>query len=361
MNRNSTPFKMTELQNLMDEFNSDPEKFADRYKKNSPWAIQPGLYMEEGGAPAPPDLQSLVLAAPDEARRCKVVHYLLPLKPREASDPLLWARLAHVELWGYMRRHWPVEPHLAALAGSKTPKEKERNTRSLDWFLKTRYLAPKASSQTLIKHAVARLWWFGHMALREDGTYRNAWVLVYLKDIVERSYGRNPTVVRSIIDFVAAHIGQINGDISKSHLRPMLKELNRIGGNSLIPAMDGGEVWAFMAEAFEIICSARGDRVRILGFNEATKMMDEGLIPHDGPAKWNEDLQPVGEGGSRPKYRPAEPNANSTRQSIRVNPLIPADQLSPTLPLPAPAGKRDIRGTAGFMAEMKKAMEHRNP
>lgn len=293
-------FKITELNDLIRDFRADPAGFAARYTSVGPWATDEALYMEEEGYGTPANLQDALMAAGDEAQRCEVMHSLLRLTRRAASNPLLWSRVAHVDLWGYMRSRWPIEPLLADLAAAE-PEERKDVERTIKRFVETRYFVRSASSRLLVKHAAARLWWFGRMALREDGVYRNAWVLVYIKDIVERSYGRNPTVVRAVIDFIAAHNGQIKGDISKSHWRVILKELNRIGGNSLVPAMSTADVWAFMAEAFEIICSARDDRFRAVGLEEAAEMTRLNLIPRDIPARWDEDLEPVDQGITRPE------------------------------------------------------------
>jgi hypothetical protein len=350
-------FKASELRGLRDEFAKSPAKFAGKYAKEKPWATDPGLYADAEGFHVPPELPGMMLEVRDDHQRCEIVHSLMPLAPRAASNPLFWARAAHVEFWDYMRAVWPVEHSLRALkdaekSGSK--QEKRNRLRALRRFIGTRYFVPTMSSGMIIKHAVARLWWFGHMALREDGVYRNAWVLVYLKDIVERSYGRNPTVVRAVVDFIAVHNGQFEFDISKSHWRPILKELNRVGGNSLVPAMSEREVWTFMEEAFEIICSEREDRVRIVRFDEAGEMMDSGLIPHDRPARWNEDLEPVGGGGPRPIRRPAP-------EKIDPNAVLRSYPIERPQPMPAPAGKRDLRDTGGFMAEMDALRRHRNP
>lgn len=123
-----------------------------RYKRDKPWlsefAAGTSWELETNLAPAEP----LVLLDPadndfKDLENAIRFHKTLPrLTPLQARDPRLWSRLTHVELWGYMRRRWPVEKYLA------DPPKAERNIRD-------RYFVAKNESRALLRNGASRLWW----------------------------------------------------------------------------------------------------------------------------------------------------------------------------------------------------------
>jgi len=84
------------------------------------------------------------------------------LTPRQARDPRLWTRLAHMEFWAYMRLRWPVEKHMA---------KRDRAAR----FVESRYFVAQSQSRALLRNGIARLWWMAQLS--HDGDRDNPYEL----------------------------------------------------------------------------------------------------------------------------------------------------------------------------------------
>ncbi|HYC60717.1 MAG TPA: DUF6339 family protein [Thermoanaerobaculia bacterium] len=87
------------------------------------------------------------------------LHRALPhLTPLQARDPRLWTRLAHVDLWTYMRDRWPVE---------RFADDADKRIR----FVEGRYFVARSESRALLRNGIARLWWTARLSY--DGNRQN--------------------------------------------------------------------------------------------------------------------------------------------------------------------------------------------
>lgn len=79
------------------------------------------------------------------------LHQFLRLTPLEASDPRLWAHLAHVEFRSYMQLRWPVNADSVSLASEDVRTRAARLIASR-WFT-------TGKARSLGRHGLSRLWW----------------------------------------------------------------------------------------------------------------------------------------------------------------------------------------------------------
>jgi len=162
---------------------------------------------------------------------------LVTLTPLQARDPRLWTRLAHVELWGYMRLRWPAERH----AGNA-----DKEVR----FIDSRYFVSQAQGRALLRHGIARLWWAGHVSYDKDrdNPYELTRVLLSNLDVtlqlLERSLGRSPAVAKGFLEFLLKHEAELlaGGDANRMRIRHLLKFLNMQGGVLLLDCLSPAEI-----------------------------------------------------------------------------------------------------------------------
>lgn len=159
------------------------------------------------------------------------------LTPLQARDPRLWARLAHVDCWEYMRKRWPIERHMS---------DKERAKR----FIQFRYFVSQSQSRALLRNGIARLWWIAHLSHRPEleNPYELTTVLLTTLDItqqiLERGMGRAPNIIRGFLEFLLANGEMLlrGGDINRTRIRRLAKFLNMHGGVCILDCMSQGEI-----------------------------------------------------------------------------------------------------------------------
>ena len=89
------------------------------------------------------------------------------LTPEQAMDGRLWAHLAHIEYWDYMRIRWEVDGENAG--GDDTD---EAENKKLAKQIKDRYfLSSNENSRSLIRNGIARLLFHRFFSMRS----RSAW------------------------------------------------------------------------------------------------------------------------------------------------------------------------------------------
>jgi len=175
----------------------------------------------------------------------KVLRHLTPL---QARDPRLWTRLAHVELWAYMRQRWNIERHIA---------NRDRATR----YVEARYFVAQSQSRALLRHGIARLWWTAHLSHDPDreNPYELTTVLLSTLDItqqiVERGMGRAANIVRGFLAFLLTNRELLltGGDKNRARLRRLAKHLNMYGGVCVLDLLSQAEVADVLAKELERI------------------------------------------------------------------------------------------------------------
>ncbi|MBN1808499.1 MAG: hypothetical protein JW909_05485 [Planctomycetes bacterium] len=173
------------------------------------------------------------------------------LTPLQARDPRLWTRLAHVELWPYMRLRWDPAKHMA---------KRDRAAR----FVESRYFVAQSQSRALLRHGIARLWWTAQLSHDSDreNPYELTTVLLSTLDItqqiVERGMGRASNIIRGFLAFLLAN-GELlltGGDKNRARIRRLAKHLNMYGGVCVLDLLSQAEVTDVLAKEF--------DRIRVL-------------------------------------------------------------------------------------------------
>lgn len=173
------------------------------------------------------------------------------LTPIQARDPRLWARLAHVEFWPYMRKRWHVERYMA---------DREKAAR----YVEERYFVPKTEGRALLRNGVARLWWYSHMTYDADrgNPYELTAILLRNLDItqqiLERSMGRSRVVLVAFLEFLLENpeLLESGGDATRAKIRALAKALNVYGGVALLDCLPTAAIKAHLAKELERVRAA---------------------------------------------------------------------------------------------------------
>ena len=178
----------------------------------------------------------------------KALRHLTPL---QARDPRLWTRLAHMELWPYMRLRWPVEKHVS---------NRDRATR----FVESRYFVAQSQSRALLRNGVARLWWTAQLSHDPDrnNPYELTTVLLSTLDItqqiVERGMGRATNIIRGFLEFLLRNSATLltGGDKNRARIRKLAKHLNMYGGVCVLDLLSHAEIMGLLDKELACILKA---------------------------------------------------------------------------------------------------------
>lgn len=167
------------------------------------------------------------------------IHGCYELSPVQASDPRLWARLAHVEAWDYMQRRWPID-------GDKTPK-----------YVRQRYFVGGTDSRAISRNGIARLWWSAEITKDQKSKkdpYKLTRIMLSKLDIaqqlLERSYGRSRPLVQSTLRFIERNADECihAGQKSRDRVRHLAKQLFNRSGVTILDSMPQSNLHEFLAE-----------------------------------------------------------------------------------------------------------------
>ena len=183
----------------------------------------------------------------------KALRHLTPL---QARDPRLWTRLAHIELWPYMRLRWPVEKHIS---------NRDRAAR----FVESRYFVAQSQSRALLRNGIARLWWTAQLSHDpdRDNPYELTAVLLSTLDItqqiVERGMGRASNIIKGFLEFLLRNSETLltGGDKNRARIRRLAKHLNIYGGVCVLDLLSQGEVLDLLSkELARILATEAGSK-----------------------------------------------------------------------------------------------------
>ncbi len=229
-----------------------------RYDRRKPWAVgrNESKTCIDSGYQIPEDLHARLKmpTAKDshDIANAIILHKSLShLSRRDASDPMLWARLCHVELWTYMRRRFD----LAKVTGTKKTQ-----------VIGSRYFVLRNNSRALMRNGLARLWWAGRLTCDSSATGDARYLLTEVllkrlditKNLVERSYGRSPKVLRVVLRFI--HTQKANllapGNICRRRSRVLFRRLNELGGVALLDELSESDIDKFLQDTLAAILAA---------------------------------------------------------------------------------------------------------
>jgi hypothetical protein len=150
---------------------------------------------------------------------------LSSLNRNQAADDRLWAWLAHGPYWAYMRKRWPIEGQ----------KNKVRYARE-HYFI--------GDSRSLVRHGLARLWWFGHATYlpSDPDPYSLTRLLLKTTDarqqIMERQFWRNQDILHPFLSRVG-HWGDQGKDlyVPREKFRDLCKMMNLTGGSMVLDTL----------------------------------------------------------------------------------------------------------------------------
>ena len=118
-----------------------------------------------------------------------VYQWLHQLNPIQASDPRIWSYLTHALYPEYTFRRWPID-----------------KTSNVTTRIRERYFVEGQGLASLVRNAVARLWWFGYLTYDEQSSgdhFELTDVLVSLQDIqvafLERAIGRSRNILKTAL------------------------------------------------------------------------------------------------------------------------------------------------------------------
>ncbi len=236
----------------------DAKSKSSRYERRRPWAVgrNESKTCIDSGYQIPEDLHERLklptVADNYDIANAIILHKSLShLSRREASDPMLWARLCHVELWKYMRRRFD----LARLTGAKKTQ--------VIW---SRYFVLRNNSRALMRNGLARLWWAGRLTCDSGATGDARYLLTEVllkrlditKNLLERSYGRSPAVLRAVLRFIHAKKTDLlaPGNICRRRSRVLFRRLNELGGVALLDELSESDITQFLQTTLAAILAA---------------------------------------------------------------------------------------------------------
>lgn len=149
-----------------------------------------------------------------------------------ATDVRLWAYLAHVPLWKYMKRRYPIE---------KQPRPKRGGYILEHWFING------VSPQNFVRHGISLLWWGAR--LTHDPTRRDPYELTrelfsmldYTRTLVPGTQGRNQNFTRALLEFVIEN-ENLFSQYKEGRVRFLMRKVNYLGGYKIIPVLSKDEI-----------------------------------------------------------------------------------------------------------------------
>jgi hypothetical protein len=239
-------------ENFVHKLQGSISQNLQRYQDDEPWLddIASTHSFSTNLEPAAP-LELLDPKGDDrkDLENAKRLHKALPnLSLVQARDPRLWTRLAHVELWSYMRKRWDAGKHSSKPAKQET-------------YIRTHYFVAQNASRALVRNGIARLWWYAKVTYdpNRNNPYELTQVLLQMLDItqqiLERSYGRAPTVAVGFLEFLLQHKKTLlgAGNENRRRIRHLAKHLNLRGGYSLLDCLTKNDVIAVLEDEYTAI------------------------------------------------------------------------------------------------------------
>lgn len=163
----------------------------------------------------------------------KIIHEAYKtLTPTQATDVRLWAYLAHIPFWDYMKKRFPIE---------KQPNRKKGSYILEHWFV------DGISPQNFIRHGIALLWWGAHLTFdpkRKDPyelTQELFSMLDYTRTLIPGIQGRNQNFSRALMEFVLEN-EKVFSKYKETKIRLLMRKLNYIGGYKSLPSISKDEI-----------------------------------------------------------------------------------------------------------------------
>lgn len=182
-----------------------------------------------------PDYQLIIGGPETDFQNAKIVYesFKEKLNPVQASDLRLWAYLAHVEHWDYMRNRWRIDVPDEE-DGEQDDGQKSSHDKVVD-RVKARYFFGASRGKAFVRQGIARLFWSAYLTYDEgnDNPYEYTEYFFSKQDIftsiTERSYARNKVLVLAALRELKKH-----PELSRSDIRLFLAKLNQAGAITVL-------------------------------------------------------------------------------------------------------------------------------
>ncbi|WP_017811630.1 DUF6339 family protein [Paenibacillus shenyangensis] len=175
----------------------------------------------------------------------KVYNALKDLTLAQACDERMWVYLSHQTFWNYMRKRWPVESYLK--------KEKPEDA------IRERYFFMSNKGRALVRHGIARLWWYGYVSYdedREDPFELTAMLLSKLdiaQSLLERVFSGNRDITRAVLTVLhqKEKVEQIS--VKRETFRSLMMYVNQLGGVTILDALDRADLELIISEKLDAL------------------------------------------------------------------------------------------------------------
>lgn len=167
----------------------------------------------------------------DDINNIKTLYteYKDKITPLQASDPLLWSALCHIDFKDYILKRW----------------KKSDDTVSID----KRFFATEGRSSLLYYNAISRLWWSGYLTYDEDNR-GNPWHLTETlfsaqqiqKDLFDQSFSMNKTIVKGLLSALKRIQSERENASTPVFRKCCDSYLNHYGAVSILDSLDSGEI-----------------------------------------------------------------------------------------------------------------------
>lgn len=215
---------------------------------------------------------------------CKILYKNLSfLSESNASDERLWAGLCNSVFYGYLRQRWEYD-----IKRPKIPNTSISN-------IKSRFFFSGGTRSGIYRNSLAKYWWVGRHTY--DPTKINeyekldiiGWNDISTK-INEIFYNNNFSSNKNILNGIIGAIKDLKEDninlSSKIHIRPALKMLNAVGGNTVLDCLSKEDIKNILVDFIYGI--NQGDALDI-DYQEFTTNKSE-IIENNKNNKDNKDI-----------------------------------------------------------------------
>lgn len=214
----------------------------DNYYKDEPWLEQyfNGVGLEEFykySSVVVPDI-TLECNGDDDATKNKddlknvgILYsaYKDKITPLQASDPLLWSALCHINFKKYVLDRW----------------KKDDGEVSLD----KRFFATEGRTSLLYYNAVSRLWWSGYLTYDEDNE-DNHWNLTETlfsaqqiqKDLFDTAFSMNKIIVKGLLSALKRIQTEQGNSCTNIFRKCCDSYLNRYGAVTILDTLSSQEI-----------------------------------------------------------------------------------------------------------------------
>ena len=182
--------------------------------------------------------EDVTLLLPDDSGKhdfenaIKIYEAYKSFSPTEATSGRIWAYLAHVPHWEYMKKRWPIE---------NQPNEKRGSYIIEHWFLSG------AGASNLASHGLAMLWWGAHVTYDQERsdpfelTREFFSMLDYTRTILTGTQGRSRIFTHALLEFVIENPKLFESQ-KEAKIRFLMRKSNFLGGYKVLPALSKIEI-----------------------------------------------------------------------------------------------------------------------